>query len=64
MALASEMLVTRRFAGAPSKLASIDVRFTRPLVLPRRVQVFIGPDAHGPGEHGVAVGEASAGPRP
>jgi acyl dehydratase len=41
--------------GDPSRLVSIDVRFTRPLVLPARVSVYTGP---GPGSaRGVWVGE-------
>lgn len=62
MACASEVLVKRRFAGDVSALHTLDVRFTRPLLLPARPQVLIGHDAHGPGEHGIAVGDAPGGP--
>ncbi len=62
MACASEMLVKRRFAGDVDRLASMDVRFTRPLLLPARPRVLIGHDAHGDGVHGIAVGDAPGGP--
>ena len=62
LACATEVLVGRRFSGDVHALRSIDVRFTRPLLLPARPQVLIGQDAHGPGEHGVAVGDAPGGP--
>jgi acyl dehydratase len=62
LSCATEMLVRRRFAGDIHRLAMIDVRFTRPLLLPAKPQVLIGHDAHGPGEHGIAVGDAPGGP--
>ena len=43
------------FAGDPSRLASIDVRFTRPLVLPARVGLYVRGDE-------VYVGTAPGGP--
>ncbi len=62
MAFASEALVRHRFGGDISKLHTLDVRFVRPLLLPARPAVFIGHDAHGAGEHGIAVGTAPGGP--
>jgi hypothetical protein len=40
LARAFEALVTASFAGDPTRLAAIDVRFTKPLVLPARVSVY------------------------
>jgi hypothetical protein len=42
LARAIEALDRARFSGDPSKLATIDVRFTRPLLLPARVGVYLG----------------------
>ncbi len=61
-ALATELLIARRFAGDVGRLTTLDVRFTRPLLLPARPRVLIGHDAHGPGVHGIAVGDAPGGP--
>ena len=49
-----ETLNRTLFAGDPSRLRSIDVRFTKPLVLPARVSVYTTPEggvwvADGPG---------------
>jgi acyl dehydratase len=41
LARAVEALNRARFAGDPAQLATIDVRFTRPLVLPARVGVYV-----------------------
>lgn len=56
MALAIEAINRVRFAGDPSRLQSIEVRFTRPLVLPARPRLFLD------GEGGVFVGDAPGGP--
>jgi acyl dehydratase len=42
LARAVEALNRTQFAGDPSRLHSVDVRFTRPLVLPARVGVYVG----------------------
>ena len=44
MARAIEALNRRQFAGAVDRLASIEVRFTKPLVLPARVGVYVSQD--------------------
>ena len=44
LARAVEALNRARFAGDPARLAAIDVRFTRPLVLPARVGVYVEGD--------------------
>ena len=43
------------FAGDPTRLRVIDVRFTKPLVLPARVSVYTTPD------HGIWVGGTAPG---
>lgn len=57
VARAIESLNTARFANDVHKLASIDVRFTRPLVLPAKPAVFLHPE---PGTF--SVGTAPGGP--
>ena len=44
------------FAGRIDRIASIDTRFTRPLLLPAKVGLYID------GEGGVFVGDAPGGP--
>jgi len=56
LALSVEALNKVRFAGNPDRLAAIDVRFTRPLVLPAKVSLFL--DDRG----GLFVGSAPGGP--
>jgi len=59
-ALAVEAVVAAKWLGNPHKLGGLEVRFTRPLVLPARVGVFLGP----PEEDGripLAVGAAPGG---
>ncbi|MCB9735755.1 MAG: hypothetical protein H6745_24480 [Deltaproteobacteria bacterium] len=55
-ARAIEGLNASVFAGDPTRLRSIDVRFTRPLVLPARVGLYVD------GSGGVFVGDAPGGP--
>jgi hypothetical protein len=55
LARAIEGLTRARFGGDPSALAEIDVRFTRPLVLPARVGLYVKDDR-------VWVGDAPGGP--
>jgi len=55
MARAIEALNRARFAGAVDRLATIDVKFTKPLVLPARVGVYTSGDK-------VWVGDAPSGP--
>jgi len=55
LARAVEALNRAVFAGEPSRLSWVDVRFTRPLVLPARVGVYLGP------EESLFVGDAPAG---
>ena len=43
------------FAGDPSRLAAVDVRFTRPLLLPAKVGVYVS------AERGLWVGDAPSG---
>jgi hypothetical protein len=50
-----EALNRSRFAGDPMKLKSIDVRLSRPLVLPARVGVYVN------SEGGIWVGDAPGG---
>jgi hypothetical protein len=45
LARALEALNRRVFAGDPSRLRTVDVRFTGPLVLPARVGVYLNGDA-------------------
>ena len=56
MARAIEGLTQTVWAGDPRRLASIDVRFTRPLVLPKTVRLFVD------GTGGIVVGDAPGGP--
>ncbi len=56
LGFAIEALNRVRFAGNPSRLASIDVRFTRPLLLPRKVGLYLD------GQGGLAVGDSPGGP--
>jgi acyl dehydratase len=56
LAIAVEALNKGVFAGDPSKLRRIDVRFTRPLLLPGAVEVLVGSANH------VYVGTAVDGP--
>jgi acyl dehydratase len=58
LAIAVETLNRAVFAGDPSKLRTIDVRFTRPLVLPASVGVFVD----GGDSPTVYVGDAPGGP--
>ncbi|MDI3282931.1 MaoC/PaaZ C-terminal domain-containing protein [Polyangium sp. 15x6] len=58
LARAIEALNRARLAGDPGRLSTIDVRFTRPLVLPARVGVYVDQnrgiwvgDAHGGGSY-------------
>jgi hypothetical protein len=55
LARAVEALNRSRFAGDPRRLATVDVRFSRPLPLPAKVGVYID-DAHG-----LWVGDAPGG---
>jgi acyl dehydratase len=54
LARAIEVLNRARFAGDASRLAVVDVRFTRPLVLPARVGVYVE-------GNGLWVGDAPGG---
>jgi acyl dehydratase len=54
-ARAIEALNRSRFAGDPTRLAVIDARFSRPVVLPARVGVYVT------NEGGIWVGDAPAG---
>ncbi len=54
-ARAIEALNRARFAGDPMRLKSIDVRLSRPLVLPARVGVYVSKDG------GIWVGDAPGG---
>ncbi|HVJ89725.1 MAG TPA: MaoC/PaaZ C-terminal domain-containing protein [Labilithrix sp.] len=56
LALASEAVVRRVLSGNASALAWMDARFTRPLVLPARVFVYVSEPRTG--ERDVYVGEA------
>jgi acyl dehydratase len=55
LARAIEALDRARFAGDPARLATIDARFTRPLVLPARAGVYVTNDG------GLWVGDAPGG---
>jgi acyl dehydratase len=55
MARAMEGIVRNMYAGAVDRLGGVEVRFTRPLVLPARVGLYV----HG---HDLFVGDAPAGP--
>ena len=55
LARAIEGMNRALFAGDPSRLATIDVRFTRPLVLPAKVGLYVRGDE-------VYVGSAKGGP--
>ncbi len=56
LARAIESLNRTVFSGDPSRLRAVEVRFTRPLVLPARVGVYVTDD------HGLFVGTAPGGP--
>jgi len=56
LGLAIEGLNRARFAGNPRRLQSVDVRFTRPLVLPRQVGLYLGD------EGALHVGDFPGGP--
>jgi hypothetical protein len=56
MSRAWEGIVRNVYAGDPRALRRWDCRFTRPLVLPARVGLFLDDD------HGVFVGDAKGGP--
>lgn len=55
MARAIEVVNRRQFAGAVDRLSSVEVRFTKPLVLPAKVGVYTTPD------HKLYVGDAKGG---
>jgi acyl dehydratase len=55
MARAYEGLIRGVFAGSVQRLGAIDVRFTRPLVLPARVGLYVR-------DHDFFVGDAPGGP--
>lgn len=59
MARAIEGLNKAVWAGDPTRLSQVEVRFVRPLVLPARVHLFV--DGRG-AEFGLYVGEAPGGP--
>jgi acyl dehydratase len=61
MAKATECILRQRLSGDVAALASVDVRFTSPLVLPTRARIFLGHEAF-EGAHGIAVGTARGGP--
>ncbi len=44
LARALEGIVSRELGGNPSRLASLEVRFTEPLVLPAKASLFLGSD--------------------
>jgi len=56
MARAFEGVARARFAGQPQRISSFDVKFTRPLILPHRVGLYID------GEDQIYVGDAPGGP--
>jgi hypothetical protein len=56
MARAWEGVVRARLAGAAERLTAMDVRFTRPLALPARVGLYLGPNGT------LSVGDAPGGP--
>jgi acyl dehydratase len=55
MARAMEGIIRHMYAGAVTRLGGVDVRFTRPLVLPARVGLYVR-------DHQVFVGDAPGGP--
>jgi hypothetical protein len=55
LARAVEALNRARFAGDPARLRAIDARFTRPLVLPAKVGVYVGEGG------GIWIGDAPGG---
>jgi len=65
---AVEGLNRAHFAGDAGRLRAIDVRFTRPLVLPARVGLFIGaadagdPEGDAPATTPIWIGDAPGGP--
>ena len=59
MARAMEGIIRHMYAGAAIRLGGVDVRFTRPLVLPARVGLYVrGREA----SREVFVGDAPGGP--
>jgi len=68
-AIAAECLNSGLFAGDVSRITGFEARFTRPLLLPRRVRVFVDDGDSGsaepgadPSARGVYVGENPGGP--
>ncbi|MBW2463867.1 MAG: hypothetical protein JRH11_19610, partial [Deltaproteobacteria bacterium] len=65
MSRAWEGVIRNVYAGDPSRITEWDCRFTRPLVLPKKVGLYLhdSPNADSPNdEHGVYVGDAAGGP--
>jgi len=58
-AIAAEALNSGLFAGDVNRITGMEARFTRPLLLPRRVRVFVHDT---PEKRGVYVGENPGGP--
>jgi len=60
LARSFETVVAARWAGDPLRLGQLDVRFTRPVVLPATPGVYLEPADDG--AHGLSVGEAPGSP--
>lgn len=61
LACTLEAVVRHRWSGDPLRLQQLDVRFTRPLVLPARPGVYLGTEADGDGAVPLALGEELGG---
>ncbi|MCO4744867.1 MAG: hypothetical protein KC912_08760 [Proteobacteria bacterium] len=60
LGLAMEAVIKTQFAGNPHRLRSVDVRFTKPVLLPARLRFFV--DRREDGPDGFSVGTAPGGP--
>ncbi|TNE88166.1 MAG: hypothetical protein EP330_16035 [Deltaproteobacteria bacterium] len=60
LGLAMEAVIKSRLAGNPHRLAGVDVRFTKPVLLPAKLRFFV--DRREDGSTGFAAGTAPGGP--
>lgn len=60
LGLAMEAVIAARLAGNPHRLAGVDVRFTKPVLLPTTLRFFV--DRREDGSTGFAAGTAPGGP--
>lgn len=61
LACSLQAVVQHRWSGDPFRLQQLDVRFTRPLVLPARPAVYLGTEPGSDGARALALGEELGG---